>query len=150
MAIHRAEQTIEIPAPPASCFAAITDYESFPRWQQAVVATTVLERYEDGLGRVVEVTADAKLRQVSYRLRYHYDGPGRIWWDFLAGEGVAHIEGEYLLAATAAGTRATYRLGIDPGVPVPGIVARRVNREVMRRSVEDLRDEVLRREGRGG
>jgi hypothetical protein len=44
-----------------------------------------------------------------------------------------------------ARTRATYRLGIDPGVPLPGLVARRLTSGVMGRSVRDLRDEVERR-----
>ena len=145
MGIHRGEQKIEIPAPPGECFAAITDYETFPDWQDAVLRTSVLDRHDDGLGRTVEVTADAKFREVTYRLRYEYDRPRRIRWDFVSGEGVQHIEGEYLLEPRGDGTLATYRLGIDPGVPVPGLVARRLNATVMKRSVEDLRDEVLRR-----
>ena len=147
MGIHRGEQQIEIPAPPGDCFAAITDYESFPRWQDAVLRTRVLDRNSHGLGRTVEVTADAKFREVTYRLRYEYERPRRIWWDFVSGEGVEHIEGEYLLEPDGGGTLAIYRLGIDPGVPVPGLVARRLNAGVMRRSVEDLRDEVVRRRG---
>lgn len=145
MGIHRAEQTIEIPAPAEECFTAITDYETFPDWQEAVVRTEVIERYPDGLGRVVETTADAKFREVTYRLHYHYEPPGRIWWDFVAGHGVEHIEGEYVFDPRDEATLATYRLGIDPGVPVPGLLARRLNQSVMKRSVEDLHAEVLRR-----
>ena len=147
MGIHRGEQTVSIEASPEACFETITDYESFPNWQDAVVEARVLERYEDGLGRLVEVRADAKFREVAYRLRYHYERPRRIWWDFVDGDGVEHIEGEFVLEPEGEGTRATYRLGIDPGVPVPGLLARRLNTSVMRRSVEDLRDEAERRAG---
>lgn len=145
MGIHRAEQTIEIPGATEECFAAITDYETFPEWQEAVVSTAVLEHYPDGLGKLVEVTADAKFREVTYRLHYHYNPPGRIWWDFVAGQGVEHIEGEYVFESRGAATLATYRLGIDPGVPVPALLVSRLNRSVMKRSVEDLHAEVLRR-----
>jgi hypothetical protein len=59
---------------------------------------------------------------------------------------VAAVEGEYLLEPEGQdATLATYRLGIDPGIPVPGLVARRLTKGVMRRSVTDLRDEVERR-----
>lgn len=147
MGIHRAEQQIEVAADPEACFAAITDYETFAEWQDAVVRTRVHERYPDGLGKLVEVSADAKFREVTYRLHYHYERPTRIWWDFVAGDGVEHIDGEYLFEPRGAGTLATYRLGIDPGVPVPGLVARRLNQSVMKRSVQDLRAEVERRAG---
>jgi carbon monoxide dehydrogenase subunit G len=149
MGIHRAEQTIEIAASPEDCFGVITDYETFPDWQEAVIRVEVLERYGDGLGKIVEVTADAKFREVTYRLHYHYERPARISWDFVSGHGVEHIEGEYLLEPDDGGTLATYRLGIDPGVPVPALLARRLNRSVMKRSVEDLRDEVARRAAGG-
>jgi uncharacterized membrane protein len=148
MGISRAEQSIEIAAPPDACFAALTDYESFPEWQEAVLATEIDERYPDGLGKVVEVHVDAKLRRVRYRLRYHYDRPRRIWWEFLDGDGIEQIEGEYVFEPRGAGTLATYRLGIDPGVPVPGFIARRLNEGVMKRSVEDLKREAERRASR--
>jgi PAS domain-containing protein len=84
------------------------------------------------------------VRRVSYTLRYHYDEPTRIWWEMVEGD-VAAVEGEFVLQPADGGTRATYRLGIDPGVPVPGLLARRLTGGVMRRSVTDLRDEVERR-----
>ena len=147
--IHRAEQSAEIEAPPEACFEAIVDYESFPDWQQAVEAIEVIDRDPDGRGRHVRVEVDAKLKRIAYTLHYHYEPPHRVWWDFVDGDGVAHIDGEYVFEPLDGGrrTRATYRLGIDPGVPVPGLVARRLNQGVMRRSVRDLRDEVERRTG---
>lgn len=147
MGVHRAEQSAEIGAAPEACFEAITDYESFPEWQDAVETAAVLERYPDGLGEVVRFEIDAKVKRISYTLRYHYDRPTRIWWEFITGEGVGQVEGEYLLDPVDDGKRtmATYRLGIDPGIPVPGLIARRLNQGVMRRSVSDLREEVGRR-----
>jgi uncharacterized membrane protein len=145
MGVHSAEQQIEISVPPEVCFEAITDYETFTEWQQPVRAVEVLDRYPDGLGRTVELTVDAKVREVHYRLRYHYDRPHRIWWDFLEGRGIEHIEGEYLFEPIEDGTLATYRVGIDPGVRVPGFLARRLNEGVMRSSVEELKAEAERR-----
>jgi Polyketide cyclase / dehydrase and lipid transport len=79
---------------------------------------------------------------VTYRLHYHYDRPHRVWWEFIEGEGIEHVEGEYLLEPSDGGTRATYKLGIDPGVPIPGIIAGRLHKGVMRRSVQDLKRRV--------
>jgi uncharacterized membrane protein len=144
MGISWGEQSVRIEAPPEQCFDAIVDYESFPEWQDAVISTDVLERYRDGLGKVVEVHVDAKFRRVRYRLHYHYDRPNRVWWDFVEGDGVEDVEGEYSFEPSDGGTLATYRLGIDAGVPIPGLIARRLNAGVMRRSVEDLRRRVER------
>lgn len=148
MGVTWAEQSLRISAPPEACFEAITDYESFAGWQDAVIAVEVLDRYPNGLGKTVRLRVDAKLRQVGYTLRYHYERPQRIWWDFVEGDGVEQIEGEYLFEPDEEGTSATYRLGIDPGVPLPGLVARTLNRLVMKRSVEDLRREAERRGSR--
>lgn len=145
MGVTWAEQELRISAPPETCFEAITDYESFADWQDAVIAVEVLDRYADGLGKTVRLRVDAKFRHVGYTLRYHYQRPSRIWWDFVEGDGVEQIEGEYLFEPDREGTLATYRLGIDPGVPLPGLVARTLNRRVMKGSVEDLRDEAERR-----
>jgi uncharacterized membrane protein len=143
--INWAEQQVEIDATPEACFAAIVDFETYPEWQNAVLETEVLDRYRDGLGKRVRLRVDAKLRTVTYVLHYHHDRPHRLWWDFVEGDGVRHIEGEYLFETIDAGTRATYKLGVDVGIPVPGAIARRLNEEVMRRSIEDLRAEVGRR-----
>ena len=146
MGVHRAEHSIEIAAPPEACFETLVDYESFPRWQAAVEEITVLDRHPDDLGRDVRVLIDAKVRRVAYTLRYAYERPGRVWWEYVEGD-VEQVEGEFLLEPLDRGARtlATYRLGIDPGVPVPGILARRLTAGVMGRSVRDLRDEVERR-----
>lgn len=147
MGITRAEQSLEIAAPPQACFDAIVDFETYPEWQNAVIRTEVVSSYADGLGKVVELCVDAKFREVTYRLRYHYDPPGRLWWDFVEGDGVEYIDGEYLFEGLDGATLAIYRLGVDPGVPVPGFIAKRLNEGVMARAVRDLRDEVLRRAG---
>jgi carbon monoxide dehydrogenase subunit G len=144
LGLHSAEQSESIAAPPQACFDALCDYESFPRWQQAVESVEILERDADGRASIVRFEIDAKVRRVTYTLRYHYDEPSRIWWEMVEGD-VAAVEGEFVLEPNDEGTHATYRLGIDPGVPVPGLLARRLTGGVMRRSVTDLRDEVERR-----
>ncbi len=142
MGVHRAEQSERIAATPQACFDALCDFESYPDWQQAVESVEVLEH--DDAGAVVRFEIDAKVRKIGYTLRYHYEAPTRIWWELVEGD-VAAVEGEYVLEPNGDRTDATYRLGIDPGVPVPGLLARQLTKGVMRRSVTDLRDEVERR-----
>ena len=137
-----AEQTVECDATQQACFDAIADFETYPEWQSAVLECEVRERDGEGRGTLVAFLIDAKVRKVRYVLRYHYDPPGRIWWDYVEGD-VKHVEGEYLFEAAGDGRcRATYRLDIDPGRFLPGPVKKVLSGQVMKGSVEDLKRRV--------
>jgi uncharacterized membrane protein len=138
----RAEHSLIVDAPAPACFDALVDYETFPEWQQAVRSVEVVTRYPDGRGREVAFEIDAKVRQVSYRLEYAYDEPHLITWDYLGGD-IKDVDGEYRLEDRGDGTTlATYALALDPGVWLPGPVAKVLNDQVMKRSVEDLKRHV--------
>jgi uncharacterized membrane protein len=146
MGLNWAEHTVEIAAPIETCFAAIIDYETFPRWQSAVVDTEVLDWDTQGRGKRVRLFIDAKVRKVDYTLDYRYDQPERIEWDFVEGNGINDAGGHYLFEALGDGrTRATYKLGLEVGIPLPGPVARRAHRSTLKASVEDLKREAERR-----
>ena len=140
--MKRAEQQAVIDAPPQACFDAITDYETFPDWQDAVESVEVVSRYPDGRGREVAFRVDAKVKKIAYRLEYSYDEPFLITWDFLGGD-VKEITGEYRFEERGDDTTlATYVVALDAGVWLPGPVARVLNNQVMKRSVDDLKRRV--------
>ena len=146
MGLNWAEHTVEIAAPIKTCFDAITDYETFPSWQSAVVDTEVLDWDEQGRGKRVRLFIDAKVRKVDYTLDYRYDEPERIEWDFVEGNGINDADGHYLFEDLGGDrTRATYNLGLEVGIPLPGPVARRAHRSTLKASVEDLKREAERR-----
>ena len=131
-----------IEAEPAACFDAITDYSTFPEWQAAVKEVQVLSRDKAGRGRDVRFQIDAKVRQVSYTLRYSYKPPASITWDYVDGD-VKSVDGEYVFEDQHDGTTlASYTLDIDPGVWLPGRVKKMLTDQVMKRSVEDLKRRV--------
>src|SRR5215213_6030642 len=126
MGLNWAEHTVEIDAPIETCFAAIVDYETFPSWQGAVVDTEVLDWDPKGRGKRVRLFIDAKVRKVDYTLDYSYEEPIRIEWDFVEGNGINGADGHYLFEDLGGDrTRATYKLGLEVGIPLPGPVARR-------------------------
>jgi hypothetical protein len=146
MGLNWAEHSVEIQAPIETCFAAITDYETFPSWQSAVVDTEVLDWDPQGRGKRVRLFVDAKVRKVDYTLDYRYEEPGRIEWDFVEGNGISDADGHYLFEELGNGrTRATYKLGLEVGIPLPGPVARRAHKSTLKASVEDLKREAERR-----
>jgi Polyketide cyclase / dehydrase and lipid transport len=146
MGLNWAEHTVEIDAPIETCFAAIIDYETFPSWQGAVVDTEVLDWDAKGRGKRVRLFVDAKVRKVDYTLDYSYDEPERIEWDFVEGNGINAADGHYLFEDLGNDrTRATYKLGLEVGIPLPGPVARRAHKTTLKGSVEDLKNEAERR-----
>ena len=52
--------TDTIQAPPDKIIAALTDFESFPEWQDAVLECEVLDRDDEGRGSRVRMKVDAK------------------------------------------------------------------------------------------
>ena len=151
MGLNWAEHSTEIDAPIETSFEAIVDYESFPRWQDAVDSVEVLTRTKDGLGQDVRLFVDAKVRKIDYTLRYSYQRPETIEWDFIEGNGMRDVDGVYRFEELGPERcRATYKLGADPAIPVPGPVARRVHKQLVKRSVEDLKREAERRHAQGG
>ena len=146
MGLNWAEHTVEIAAPIRTCFDAITDYETFPKWQGAVVDTEVLDWDSKGRGKRVRLFIDAKVRKVDYTLDYSYEAPERIEWDFVEGNGINGADGHYLFEDLGEDrTRATYKLGLEVGIPLPGPVARRAHKTTLKGSVDDLKKEAERR-----
>lgn len=151
MGMSWAEHSVEIAAPVETSFDAIVDYESFPGWQDAVDSVEVLSRTPDGLGERVRLFVDAKVRKIDYTLHYSYERPTQIEWDFVEGNGMRDVDGVFTLESLGPDrSRATYKLGADPEIPVPGMVLRRTHKALVKRSVEDLKREAERRFAEAG
>jgi uncharacterized membrane protein len=140
--VKHAEQQLVVEGSPQECFDALVDYESFPDWQRAVKSVEVVTRDKAGRGEEVEFEIDAKVRTINYRLRYSYEPPHRITWDYVEGD-VKDVDGEFVLEDQGDGTTlATYSLALDPGVWLPGPMRKVLTDQVMKGSVEDLKKRV--------
>ncbi len=133
-----AEHSEVVEADVRRCFDAVTAFESYPQWMPAFRAVNVLERDEDGRGALVEFRIDAKLREVRYVLRHHFDVPHRISWDYVEGD-AKDVDGEWLFEEAGPGrTRCTYRVSFDVGGFVPGSVKRALAEQAVRSSLHAL------------
>ncbi len=138
MPAYSACQSTTVPASPEVCFGALTAYGTLPQWQSAVKAITVVERDEQGRGRVINYEVDAKVARVRYRLEQHYEEPRLIRSRYLGGD-FADMQGEWRLEPGAGGsTRAAFDLSIDPGRMVPRPVRRMLSNAVVRGALKDL------------
>jgi ribosome-associated toxin RatA of RatAB toxin-antitoxin module len=140
--MHTAVHTEHIEGRCADCFNALLDFESYPEWQSAVQSVEVRSRDAAGRGEEVAFVIDLKLRKIRYALIYEYAEPTEIRWRFAGGD-VRAVTGSYSFRETDPGTtEARYALGIDFGFPVPAPVRNRLQSEVMRRSVRELKSRV--------
>jgi uncharacterized membrane protein len=140
--VKKAEQQIVVEGTPQECFDALVDYERFPDWQRAVKTVDVVTRDSAGRGEEVSFEIDAKVKTIRYTLRYSYEPPARITWDYVSGD-VKDVDGEMTLEDQGDGTTlATYSLALDPGVWLPGPLQKVLNDQVMKGSVEDLKRRV--------
>lgn len=110
-----AERTVEIDAPRERCYEIVADLPSTPEWQESMLDIDVLETDSQGRAELVEVTSDAKVRQVKSKLRFSYDEPNGITWEQEKGD-MKWLKGRWELEDIGNGrTRATYGLEGDPG-----------------------------------
>lgn len=141
MAVHEAIREVEVEAGACDCFRVLTDYERMPEWHSRVRRCRVLSRDSEGRGRDIEFEIDAKVRTVRYRLRHRYEGCHLVAGEYLGGD-FESFEGEYRFEEAGGRTLVTFSLRIDPGLPVPGRVARMLNEAVMGRALSDLKQRV--------
>lgn len=142
-----AEQSVseEVAASVDDCCAVLLDFPSYPSWSGPTTACRVLERDEQGRGRIVEMEIDMKLKTLRYVLEYHYDLPRRATWRLVEGD-VSSIEGSYEFERIGEGrTRATCRQAVDLGFWVPGPLRRVIERQALKDSVGEFKAEAERR-----
>ncbi|MEA2348003.1 MAG: hypothetical protein QOG62_1790 [Thermoleophilaceae bacterium] len=139
MGAKRAEHQTIITGTPQQCFDALTDYDAIRGWQSAIKRCEI--RTTDANGRAKEVfwELDADARSISYTLTYNYEPPSWIGYGYVEGD-ISDVQGEYTFEDRGDGsTLATLSLKLEPGVWLPDPVARALEDQVMKGSLEDLK-----------
>lgn len=105
----------EIEAPLEEVWAAVADVEGAPKWQGGLNDVEALERDGEGRPTLVEAETDAKVKTVTSRVRFSYDGPTRLSWKQEKGD-LKSLDGSWELEDLGNGrTRATYAVEADLG-----------------------------------
>jgi ribosome-associated toxin RatA of RatAB toxin-antitoxin module len=139
------EFSTEVAASVKDCFATITDFDRYPSWSPSVREIQVLERYPDGLARLVEYHLDMKLKILRYVLEYQYSEPHRLTWHSVEGD-IESIEGVYEFEKLSAKqTRATCRQAVAMGFWVPGPIRRMLEQSAVQQSVLEFKAEAEKR-----
>lgn len=140
---EQTEGTIEIEADASEIMGVIADFEALPEWSD-IESAEILKR--DSEGRGVEVAYKVSMMgfSASYTLTYEYapDDAGMSWTTVTAEGAVKDVQGEYVLEEDDGETEVTYRLAVELGVPVPGLLRRQGEKRVVRQALEGLKKRV--------
>jgi uncharacterized membrane protein len=140
-------KTIRTAAPPELVYEIAADVDGLPAWASGIKESEVLEWDEDGMAARASFVADAMIRRISYVLQYSYDA-GEISWVAEPGPDIKEMEGKYEFYETEdGGTEIHYSLTVTPGFPVPGLLRRQAEKQIINSALNDLKAEAERRMG---
>jgi uncharacterized membrane protein len=142
MANDTAGLTDVVNAPVDKIVDALTDFDTFPEWQGAVLECEVLERDSDGRGSLVRMKVDAKVRKVEYVVRYAYDLPSGLSWNQESGD-LKENTGAYTFAPRDDGsTDVTVDIVAEVGFFVPGPMKKLIRDQSLKNSMRELKKHV--------
>ncbi|HZZ96337.1 MAG TPA: SRPBCC family protein [Jatrophihabitantaceae bacterium] len=131
-----------VSAPADKIIDALTDFDTFPDWQAAVLECEVLERDDEGRGSLVRMKVDAKIRKVDYVVRYTYDLPNSLGWDQESGD-LKENTGRYTFVPGDDGTtEVTVDIVAEVGFFVPGPMKKLIRDQSLKNSIRELKKRV--------
>jgi uncharacterized membrane protein len=131
-----------IAAPADKIIEALTDFETFPEWQAAVMECEVLERDDGGRGSLVRMKVDAKIRKVEYVVRYSYDLPHSLGWEQVSGDLKENIGTYTFTPRDDGGTDVTVDIVAEVGFFVPGPMKKLIREQSLKNSLRELKKRV--------
>ncbi|MDQ3955464.1 MAG: SRPBCC family protein [Actinomycetota bacterium] len=139
---EKVKDSIDIEATAEEIFEVATDFESYPQWNANIKNVEVKETDEEGRPSLVWFEVDAKVKTVRYTLEYDYtDAPQGFSWDLVDGD-VKELTGGYFFDEFEDVTDVSYELAIDPGFPLPGMLKRQAEKQIMKGALADLKKRV--------
>jgi ribosome-associated toxin RatA of RatAB toxin-antitoxin module len=140
---EHAEGSTEVDASPAEVMAVIADFDAYPDWVGNLEDVQVLARDRRGRGTRVAFRLRTPVLTAAYTLAYRYAPRDEgVSWRYVEGT-LQDLTGSYTLEPTGDGaTRVTYRLDVELGMPLPGLVKRQAAKQIVRSALSDLKRRV--------
>jgi ribosome-associated toxin RatA of RatAB toxin-antitoxin module len=135
-----ANESMTIKADPAMIMGVIADFPSYPQWAGPVKQIEVLEEGPDGRAKSVRFHVEVMGLSDLYVNEYTWKGDKRVDWTMSQGRSMKSQVGWYEMAPAGNGsTKVTYDLTVDIGIPVPGLIRRRIQAKVVDTALKDLK-----------
>jgi ribosome-associated toxin RatA of RatAB toxin-antitoxin module len=139
--------TIVVDAPPSRVMEAIADFAAYPEWAQGVHTAEVRETLPDGRAKEVYFEIEATPIKDSYTLGYDWHGDESVTWSLVSGKMMKKLDGAYVLRPSGSGTEVTYRLAVELGIPMIGMLKRKAEKVIIDTALKGLKKRV---ESQGG
>lgn len=137
------ESSIVIAAAADDVMGVITDFESYPEWNDEVKLVEVLSIYEDtDLPAEVRFILDAGAIKDDYVLAYDWVSDTELRWNLVRGDILKAMDGVYLLSEVDGGTEVLYRLAVDVKIPMIGMIKRKAEKVIIDRALKGLKARV--------
>lgn len=141
-----ADQTsssIVIDATPEAVMAVIADFERYPEWAQGVHVAEIRAHHPDGQVKDVYFEIAEGPIKDNYTLRYDWSSsPQALHWTLAEGKMLKALDGTYLLTANGASTEVTYRLAVELGIPMIGMLKRKAEKVIIDIALKGLKKRV--------
>jgi carbon monoxide dehydrogenase subunit G len=144
--VYTVAATFTTSEPAAVTIAALTDYESIPRFMPGVLRSQVIHRHAERV--VVEQEAMAQFMLFSKRVHLTLEvleSPLLLRFRDQGGRSFLRYEGSWTLEDGADSTRVTYALVAQPSFKVPEFVLRRLLKRDAVQMIGQLRTEIAAR-----
>ncbi len=140
---EHAEGTTEVVASPTEVMAVIADFDAYPDWVGNLEDVRVLARDRRGRGTRVAFRLRTPVLTAAYTLAYRYGArDAGVSWTYVEGT-LEDLSGSYTLEPTDDDTTlVTYRLDVELGMPLPGLVKRQAAKQIVRSALSDLKRRV--------
>ena len=136
------KDSIDVSATAEEIFAVATDFEAYPDWNASIKKVEVKDTDSAGRGTKVWYQVDAKIKVLTYTLGYDYsEAPRSFSWDLVDGD-VKELSGSYTFDEFDDVTEVVYETAVDPGFPIPKLLKRQAQRQIVRGALEDLKKRV--------
>jgi uncharacterized membrane protein len=138
----KVKDSIDVAATAEEIFEVATDFEAYPDWNANIKKVEIKETDDDGRATKVWYEVDAKVKTVNYTLAYDYsNAPDSFSWDLVDGS-VKELSGSYAFDEFDDVTEVQYETRIDPGFPLPGLLKRQAEKQIVRGALADLKKRV--------
>ena len=131
--------TITVKADPATIMGVIADFPAYPEWAGPVKRIEVVEEGPDGRAKRVQFHVEVMGIADSYVNEYTWDGDRRVDWTMVEGKSLKSQVGVYELKPSGDTTEVLYDLTVEIGIPLPGLIRRRLQGKIVETALKDLK-----------
>lgn len=136
------KDSIDVEATAEEIFQVATDFDAYPEWNANIKKVEVKETDDEGRATKVWYEVDAKVKTINYTLEYDYsNAPASFSWDLVDGN-VKELSGSYSFDEFDDVTEVEYETRIDPGFPLPGLLKRQAEKQIVKGALADLKKRV--------